>query len=445
MMNLLKKSFRLLLAVVFCLGLTACGNSDDSDDIVGDDWRTTGVVVGSGTITHTGEGSVNVLVTIDENSAAFYKDEQDQILFDSVAFPMTVSDAKESFNDISFDDINGDGESDVCIGFVHAPGDSTQLVWLWDPEMRYVFWESLSVINSGRADDITDYIGLWEYGNENLWLRIYEDSTWEFVNDQGDTIEYGTLWADSVGITLYFDGSGDALQLDRTVSGDLIDKVNDTVLFPVEEIQSSVPYFTRNGLEINAAVEQGTFLLEDGVCSYSGLGDGYNTDDCYWEIIKNGDYIHDGIRELHFDAVCYIPESSIPYFSEQYFTVTGSELYDFYTGMWLTAATSYGNSQRGDNYYLHTVNWQGNSYLIEFAYSTDWQYNVGDWAQVLTKSYAVYLPEEYDGLVFAAEAQPMSYKDAAKRMQLDSISPEAAIMDIDTIDPCNSLYFSLCY
>ena len=189
----------------------------------------------------------------------------------------------------------------------------------------------------------------------------------------------------------------------------------------------------------------GTFLLENGVCSYSDLGDGYNTDDCYWEITKHGDYTHDGIRELHFDAICYIPESSIPYFDQQYTTVTSSELYDFYTGMWLTTATAYGNSQRGDNYYLHTVNWQGNSYLIEFTYSTDWQYNVGDWAQVLTKSYSVYLPEDYDGLVFAAEAQPDNYKDSAKRMQLDSISPEAALMDIDTVDPYSALYFSLCY
>lgn len=442
MKKILKKSLALLLTTAFCLGLTACGGSDD---VAGEDWRTTGVVVGSGTITHIGEGSVDVLVTVDENSAAFYRDEQNQILFDSVAFPMTIFDAKESFNNISFDDINGDGESDVCVSFVHAPGESTQMVWVWDAEERYVFREDLSMVTIGSNADITDYIGLWEYGNENLWLRINDDSTWEFVNDQDEVIEYGTLWIDDTGITLHFDGSGDTLQLDRTVSGDLIDSVNDTVLLPVEGIESAVPYFTRNGLEINAAVERGTFLLKNGVCSYSRLGDGYNTDDCYWEIIKNGDYTHDGIRELHFDAICYIPEGSIPYFDQQYFTVTGSELYDFYTGMWLTAATSYGNSQRGDNYYLHTVSWRGNSYLIEFAYSTDWKYNVGDWAQVLTKSYAVYLPEEYDGLVFAAETQPMSYKDAAKRMQLDSISPEAALMDIDTVDPYSSLYFSLCY
>lgn len=290
----MKKVLALISALALCLSFAACGNSDD---VAGDDWRTTGVVVGSGTITHTGEGSVKVLVTIDENSAAFYRDEQNQILFDSVAFPMTISDAKESFNDISFDDINGDGESDVCVSFVHAPGESTQMVWLWDAEERYVFREDLSMVTTGSDADITDYIGLWEYGNENLWLRINDDSTWEFVNDQDEVIEYGTLWVDEYGITLHFDGSGDTLQLDRTVSGDLIDSVNDIVLFPVEELQSSVPYFTRNGLEINAAMDKGTFLLENGVCSYSGLGDGYNTDDCYWEIIKNGDYTHDGIRE----------------------------------------------------------------------------------------------------------------------------------------------------
>lgn len=391
-----------VLAMALCLSLAACG----SGDVTGADWRTTGVVVGSGTITHDGE-SVDVLVTVSESSAAFYRDLPEQSLFDSVSFPMSIPDAEQAFNAISFEDMDDDGESDVLVSFIHENGDATELVWIWDPVERYVFREDLSTVTLSGGD-LSEYVGLWEYQWENLWLRIREDATWEFVNDQDDVIEYGTL-------------------------------------LPVEGIQSQEPYFARNGLEINAAVERGTFLLEDGVCSYSGLGDGYNTDDCYWEITKNGDYTHDGIRELHFDAICYIPEDSIPYFSEKYITNTDSELYDFYTGMWLTTATAYGNSQRGDNYYLHTVSWQGNSYLIEFAYSTNWQYNVGDWAQVLTKSYAVYLPEDYDGLVFAAEAQPDNYKDSAKRMQLDSISPEASLMDIDTVDPYRSLYFSLCY
>ena len=445
MKNRWKHIFIPVLTMALCLSLAACGNSDN---VAGDDWRTTGMVVGSGTITHDGE-SVDVLVTVSESSAAFYRDLPEQVLFDSVSFPMSIPDAEQAFNAISFDDMDDDGESDVLVSFIHENGDATELIWIWDPVERYVFREDLSTvaISGGdlSGDDLSEYVGLWEYQGENLWLRIREDATWEFVNDQDEAIEYGTLWVDEYGITLHFDGSGDTLQLDRTVSGDLIDSVNGGTLLPVEGIQSQEPYFTRNGIEINAAVEMGTFPLEDGVCSYSGLGDGYNTDDCYWEITKHGDYTHDGIRELHFDAICYIPEDSIPYFDQQYTTVTSSELYDFYTGMWLTTSTAYGNSQRGDNYYLHTISWQGNSYLIEFAYSTDWQYNVGDWAQVLTKSYAVYLPEDYDGLVFAAEAQPDNYKDSAKRMQLDSISPEAALMDIDTVDPYRSLYFSLCY
>ena len=445
-MNRLKRGFALVLVAALCLSLAACGGTDN--DITGDDWRVSGVVAGSGTITHDGE-SVDVLVTVSESGAAFYRDLPEQVLFDSVAFPETIEDISSSAFQISFDDQNGDGESDVLVEIGHEDMSNTTMLWLWDPQERYVYQPEYSSFHvpgvAGPEELIASYVGLWEYQGKNLWLRICDDATWEFVNDQDEVIEYGTLWMDEYGITLHFDGSGDTLQLDRTVSGDLIDSVNGGTLLPVEGIQSQEPYFARNGLEINAAVEKGTFLLTDGVCSYSGLGDGYNTGDCYWEITKNGDYTHDGIRELHFDAICYIPEDSIPYFSEKYIANTDSELYDFYTGMWFTTATAYGNSQRGDNYYLHTVSWQGNSYLIEFAYSTNWQYNVGDWAQVLTKSYSVYLPEDYDGLVFTAEAQPASYKDSAKRMQLDSISPEASLMDIDTVDPYRSLYFSLCY
>ena len=362
-MNTTQRFFAMLLALALCLSLAACGGSGD---VAGDDWRVSGVVAGSGVITHDGE-SVDVLVTVSESSAAFYRDLPEQVLFDSVLFPMNIPDAEQAFNAISFDDIDGDGESDVLVSFIHENGDATELIWIWDPVERYVFREDLSTV---------------------------------------------------------------------TISGSL---------FPAEGVQSSEPYFTQNGLEINAAAELGTFLLENGVCSYSGLGDGYNTGDCCWEITKSYDQTHDGIRELQFDAICYIPDSSIPYFDQQYITNTDSELYDFYTGMWLTTATAYGNSQRGDNYYLHTVNWQGNSYLIEFAYSTSWQYDVGDWAQVLTKSYVVYLPEDYDGLVFAAEAQPDNYRDSAKRMQLSSIAPEADVLNIDTLDPYSSLYFSLCY
>lgn len=138
----MKKLLALISALTLCLSFAACGNSNE---VAGNDWRTTGMVVGSGTITHDGD-SVDVLVTVDENSAAFYRDEQNQILFDSVAFPMTISDAEQAFYSVSFEDLNGDEESDVLVSFLHENGDRTKLVWIWDSAERYVFREELSTV-----------------------------------------------------------------------------------------------------------------------------------------------------------------------------------------------------------------------------------------------------------------------------------------------------------
>ena len=233
-----------------------------------------------------------------------------------------------------------------------------------------------------NSSDISEYVGLWEYVDENRWLRIYEDETWEFLNDREVATSFGSLRVDKDGITLYFDDTGEVvMQLDLSVSGDHLDSENNGILVPVDSIRSQEPYFTRNGLEINAKMDKGTYLLKNGVCSYANLGDGYNTGDCYWEVTKKYDCTHDGIRELQFDAICYIPRSSIGTFNQQYITSSNSELYDFYSGMWFTAATAYGHSTRGENYYVHTIDWNGQSKTIEFAYSTDWQDNVGDWGK----------------------------------------------------------------
>lgn len=435
-MNFLKKYMCLLLALAMCLSLVACGNDYP---IEGDDWRTTGIVRGDGTITRNGEDT-KVLVCVHKSNATFYHDSKNQVLFDSVDYPITLGDnVWDMFEGIDFADLNGDGNSDVTMKFDDG-GSEILMTWIWNSEEGYVFREDLSVLPTSDGE----YTGLWEFVGENLWLRIYDDKTWEFVNDQEDIIQSGTLWVEENGITLHFEDTGDMLQLDRAASGNLLDSENNGVFVPVDSIQSRVPYFTRNGLEINAAMDKGTYLLKDGVCSYANLGDGYSTGDCYWEVIKNYDCTHDGIRELQFDAICYIPRSSIGIFNQKYITSVSCELYDFYSGMWFTAATAYGNSTRGENYYLHTIDWNGQSKTIEFAYSTDWQDNVGDWGKVLTKSYVAYLPEGYDGLVFAAEPQQDNYKDCAKAMQLDGISPEASIMDIDLVDPDGCLFFNIC-
>ena len=425
---------------LLCLSLAACGNSDN---VAGDDWRTTGMVVGSGTITHDGE-SVDVLVTVSESSAAFYRDLPEQILFDSVSFPMNIPDAAQAFNAISFDDMDDDGESDVLVSFIHENGDATELIWIWDPVERYVFREDLSTvaISGGdlSGDDLSEYVGLWEYQGENLWLRIHEDATWEFVNDQDEVIEYGVLWVDEYGITLHFDGSGDTLQLDRTVSGDLIDSVNGGTLVPADKIESCVPYFTRNGFEINAAVDAGTYLLKNGACSYYNLGKNYTVGDCYWEVIKNYDVTHDGIREIQFDAVCYVPASSLGTFDQEFIISTRSGLYDFYTGKWFNTDndhTEKNHTERIDNHYVNTLEWNGQSYEVEYSYSTEAEFFVADWYMVYTVSYMVYLPEGYDGLLFVAEPEAKTYED---HMKWSDPTAEYYLTEEDAVD----LFFRIC-
>lgn len=86
--------------------------------MAGDDWRTTGLVAASGTITHDGQ-SVDVVVTVDEESAAFYWDRPEQLLYDSVKFPMTVPNARDNFDSISFDDLNGDRGDRRDRGLLH--------------------------------------------------------------------------------------------------------------------------------------------------------------------------------------------------------------------------------------------------------------------------------------------------------------------------------------
>ena len=105
----MKKQLDLFLALALCLGLTACGNSDD---VAGEDWRTTGVVVGSGTITH-------------------------------------------------------DGESDVLVEIGHEDMSNTTMLWLWAPQERYVYQPEYSSFHvpgvAGPEELIASYVGLWEY------------------------------------------------------------------------------------------------------------------------------------------------------------------------------------------------------------------------------------------------------------------------------------------
>lgn len=134
-----KTLLSLVMALLLCFCLAACGSGtdelyeEDPNDIVGDDWRTTGIIQEYGTITRNGEDTP-VAVCVHAEDAAFYYDSEEQTLFDSVDYPIALTgDPWEAFQSIDFADRNGDGNSDVAMTFVED-GDTMLMVWFWNGE-----------------------------------------------------------------------------------------------------------------------------------------------------------------------------------------------------------------------------------------------------------------------------------------------------------------------
>ena len=125
----MKRFFCLMMLLLMSLALlTACGNN-----ILGEDWRTTGIVRDGGTITRNGKDTF-VLVCVHKANAVFYHDSEDQVLFDSVDYPIKLGDnVWDIFNGVDFADLNGDGNSDVTMTFDDG-GNKLQMVWFWDSE-----------------------------------------------------------------------------------------------------------------------------------------------------------------------------------------------------------------------------------------------------------------------------------------------------------------------
>lgn len=164
-MSILKKAFGISAAVAVCLGLTACSSNNSSDlDIVGDDWRVTGVVRDSGTITRNG-GDTNVLVCVLTEGAAFYYDTKDQLMFDTVFYPTELAqkvalsgDVWGMYKSIDFTDLNGDGNSDVTMKFDDS-GSELVIVWFWDTEnIRFEYQPNESTLPGAEESAQTDIL-----------------------------------------------------------------------------------------------------------------------------------------------------------------------------------------------------------------------------------------------------------------------------------------------
>ena len=137
MKKMVRKLFVFGLMLSQCLSLAACSNTVSvryaDEEVIGDDWRVTGVVRDGGTITRNGE-DINVLVCIHSENTTFYYDSEDQELFGLVEYPSTLQgDPWESYQGIDFTDRNDDGNSDVAMTF-EQNSEIIQMVWFWDAD-----------------------------------------------------------------------------------------------------------------------------------------------------------------------------------------------------------------------------------------------------------------------------------------------------------------------
>ena len=187
-----KKYVSLVMALVLCLMLTACGGNqnEDPNDVVGDDWRVTGVVRAEGTITRDG-GDVYVLVCVNDDDAVFCYDDETYAVYDYVDYPMTLQgDPWEEFQSIDFADRNGDGNSDVAMLF-ELDGQTVLMVWFWDADTEaYVFQPEESLVE--------------DFGEESV-SHVGFEGTWYL---DGDETEESVIIIGVVGDWVLYDQQG---------------------------------------------------------------------------------------------------------------------------------------------------------------------------------------------------------------------------------------------
>lgn len=139
----MRKATAILVLAVLLLGLASCTRSDDSDAIeVGGDWRTWGIINDFGTIVRDG-AETTVCVCVGDLTVDFYLDREEQTVYASVAYPSRIDNADAYYRSVSFDDLNGDGNSDIRITFSFKDGEETTLAWLWE-DTEFVYHAELS-------------------------------------------------------------------------------------------------------------------------------------------------------------------------------------------------------------------------------------------------------------------------------------------------------------
>lgn len=152
----MKKLICMLLAVLCCLSLCACGAAADekAEEPVTEpaaeeksveeapveetpveqeptgDWRKDTVFSIAGTILQDGE-EVSVLGIMDDEGLSLYADSEEQTLIGRLEIGDTYEGAYDALTSYDLSDLDGDGYSDPTLTFEFADGDRARLIWFW--------------------------------------------------------------------------------------------------------------------------------------------------------------------------------------------------------------------------------------------------------------------------------------------------------------------------
>lgn len=146
-----KKYRALLLTLLLCLSLTACGSPDG--DIAGGDWRTTGAVDAYGTIARDGE-EIDVCACLGPKAVYLYYDNEKHELFDTAVLPTDeLGDEDWQFGEMSFSDFSGDYNSDLRLTLFHEDMSESYIVWEWEKGAGYLYRPYDSYFRESRVVD----------------------------------------------------------------------------------------------------------------------------------------------------------------------------------------------------------------------------------------------------------------------------------------------------
>lgn len=186
---------KLIIALILALCLlpaAGCGGAGEEpapkpdEEAVGSDWRTWGIIDGYGTLTLGGE-TIEICACVYDNRAELYYDKASQELYRTVEYPEKLTEQEYKLAKISFEDFNGDGDTDIRVTVEDDGGVLRWMTWVYDIG-EFVYMDALAYppvpVDNGEAEDD----GL--ESNMLADIPTVEDmtATWTLADNLDDTL-----------------------------------------------------------------------------------------------------------------------------------------------------------------------------------------------------------------------------------------------------------------